>query len=163
MTQLCLYTLEVEPGLGFQVHRVSRLGGSLTSASSAFLSYFGQRTKTLHMAVWIYGVSVDRQGKVKGEKPNSLEGVVIQGEFFCFGMKHAIILSVGPERWYRWPQESSKLLIIKKINPCCQFRLFRCDQEWQIDFSFPLGLFSDIQVYHSSQNYLSALLSIIQT
>lgn len=51
VTQLCLYTLEVEPGLGFQVHRVSRLCASLTSASSDFLLYFGQRTKTLHMAV----------------------------------------------------------------------------------------------------------------
>lgn len=50
------------------------------------------------MALCIYGVSVDRQVRVKGEKPNNLEGVVIQGEFFCFRMKHVIALSVGPER-----------------------------------------------------------------
>lgn len=90
------------------------------------------------MAVWIYGVSVDRQGRVKGEKPNDLERVVTQGEFFCFRMKHAIVLSVGPMRWYKERQESSKLLIIKKINPSCQFRLCRCDQEWQIDFYFSI-------------------------
>lgn len=35
---------------------------------------------------------------MKGEKPNNLEGVVIRGHFFCFRMKHAIVLSVGPER-----------------------------------------------------------------
>lgn len=148
---------------GVSVSQVCRLSVSLTSASSGFLSYFGQRTNTLHMAVRIYGVSVERQGRVKGEKPNNLEGEVIQGEFFCFKMRHAVLLSVGPERWYKGSQEGSKLLIIKKINPRCQFSLCRCDQEWQMDFSFPLDLFSDIQVYHSSQNYLSTLLSIIQT
>lgn len=65
----------MEPGLGFQVHKDSRLGGSLSSTSSAFLSDFGQRTKTLHIWVlcvytyiYIYEVSVGRQEMVKGEK-----------------------------------------------------------------------------------------------
>lgn len=103
VTQLCLYRLEVEPGLGFQVHRVSRLGDSRSSTSSAFLSDFGQRTRTLHIwgvciKIYVYGVSVGRQDRVKGEKNKHLEGVVIQGEFFCFRMKHAVVLSVGPER-----------------------------------------------------------------
>lgn len=154
-------------GTWFQVHRISRLGGSLSSTSSAFLSEFGRRTKTLHIwgvciKIYVYEVSVGRQDGVKGEKTKNLEGAVIQGEFFCFRMKHAIVLSVGPERWYKGSQESSKLLKIKKINPNCQFRLCQCDQEWQIDFSFPLDLLSDIQVYHSCQNYLSTSLSIIQ-
>ena len=48
--------------------------------------------------IYVYGVSVGRQDRVKGEKNKHLEGVVIQGEFFCFRMKHAVVLSVGPER-----------------------------------------------------------------
>lgn len=37
-------------------------------------------------------------GQGEGRKNKHLEGVVIQGEFFCFRMKHAVVLSVGPER-----------------------------------------------------------------
>jgi len=50
----------------------------------------------MHMALSIHNCR--EGGKKKGKKtPNKLGGMVIQGEIFSFRMKHASVLSVGPE------------------------------------------------------------------